>query len=149
MSGPRTTPPASTPETRARMQRTRTRDTPGEVALRKLLHGLGYRYRIDHRLPGLRRRGDIVFPRHQLAVFVDGCFWHACPEHATWPKINGDWWREKILGNVARDRDTDQRLAELGWTVIRVWEHERPAEAARRVELVLRKLHGVESRRRG
>lgn len=139
MAGRTPTPPASTPATRARMQRTRTRDTPGEVALRKLLHNRGYRYRIDHKLPGLRRRGDIVFPRDRLAVFVDGCFWHACPEHATWPKTNAEWWQEKILRNVARDRDTDRRLAEAGWAVVRVWEHEAPSEAADRiVDLITR-----------
>jgi DNA mismatch endonuclease (patch repair protein) len=131
------TPPASTPEIRARMQRTRTRDTPGEVALRKLLHARGYRYRIDQPLPGLRRRADLVFARDRLAVFVDGCFWHACPIHATWPKTNGDWWRAKILGNVFRDRDTDRRLADLDWTVVRVWEHEDPGLAADRVEVEL------------
>ena len=122
------------------MQRTRTRDTPGEVALRKLLHHRGYRYRIDHKLPGLRRRGDIVFPRDRLAVFVDGCFWHACPEHATWPKTNPEWWEEKILRNVARDRDTDRRLAEAGWTVVRIWEHEDHREAATRVEAEIHRL---------
>jgi DNA mismatch endonuclease, patch repair protein len=140
MAGRPLTPPASTPETRARMQRTRTRDTPGEVALRKLLHRRGHRYRIDQPLPGLRRRGDIVFTRDRLAVFVDGCFWHACPEHASWPKTNGDWWRTKILGNIARDRDTDRRLGELGWTVVRVWEHEDLLEAATRIDAELRRL---------
>src|SRR4051812_20270933 len=111
MAGRGPTPPASTPATRARMQRTRRRDTPREVALRTRLHRLGYRYRIDQKLPGLRRRGDIVFGKEKLAVFVDGCFWHACPQHATWPKTNAAWWEAKILGNVARDRDTDSKLA--------------------------------------
>jgi DNA mismatch endonuclease (patch repair protein) len=128
------------------MQRTRTRDTPGEVALRKRLYERGLRYRIDHPLPGLRRRGDIVFPRDRLAVFVDGCFWHACPEHASWPKQNGDWWREKILGNVARDRDTDRRLAEIGWAVVRIWEHEDSEDAADRVTDFLRRLRAAEQR---
>ena len=128
------------------MQRTRTRDTPGEVALRKRLYGRGLRYRIDHPLPGLRRRGDIVFPRDRLAVFVDGCFWHACPEHASWPKQNGDWWREKILGNVARDRETDRRLAEIGWAVVRIWEHEDSEDAADRVTDLLRRLRAAEQR---
>jgi DNA mismatch endonuclease (patch repair protein) len=122
------------------MQRTKRRDTPAEVALRTLLHRRGFRYRIDYALPGLRRRADLVFSRDRLAVFVDGCFWHACPEHATWPKQNAEWWREKILGNAARDRDTDRRLTEIGWTVVRVWEHERPDEAADRVEAQLARI---------
>lgn len=129
------------------MQRTRTRDTPAEVALRKLLHNRGYRYRIDYKLPGLRRRGDIVFPRDKLAVFVDGCFWHACPEHATWPKTNAEWWRRKILGNVERDRDTDRRLRESGWTVVRVWAHEPPQAAAGKVDRTIRRLRAGRARR--
>jgi DNA mismatch endonuclease (patch repair protein) len=124
------------------MQRTRRRDTPAELALRSVLHRRGYRFRVDHPLPGLRRRADLVFPRERLAVFVDGCFWHACPEHASWPKTNADWWRAKIRGNVARDRDTDQRLVQLGWTVVRAWEHEDPCVAADRVESEIRRLRG-------
>jgi DNA mismatch endonuclease (patch repair protein) len=71
-------------------------------------------------------------------VFVDGCFWHGCPEHASWPKANAQWWREKIEGNRARDRDTDRRLRGDGWMVMRIWEHEVMAEAADRVESVVR-----------
>jgi DNA mismatch endonuclease (patch repair protein) len=81
-------------------------------------------------LKGLRRRADIVFTRRQVAVFVDGCYWHGCPEHATWPKHNAEWWRDKLEANARRDRDTDQRLSQAGWQVIRVWEHEDPAAAA-------------------
>jgi DNA mismatch endonuclease (patch repair protein) len=72
----------------------------------------------------MRRTADIVFPSVGLAIFLDGCFWHGCPFHASWPKVNAAWWREKIETNRRRDRDTDQRLADEGWTVIRVWEHE-------------------------
>jgi DNA mismatch endonuclease (patch repair protein) len=86
-----------------------------------------------------RRRADVIFPRVGVAVFVDGCFWHGCPEHASWPKANADWWREKIEANRARDRDTDRRLAEAGWTVVRVWEHEDPTTAADRVESAVRR----------
>lgn len=89
-------------------------------------------------LPGLRRRADVVFGPARVAVFVDGCFWHGCPVHATWPKANSDYWREKIETNRLRDRDTDQRLAAAGWLVVRVWEHERPEEAAQRIEAVVR-----------
>jgi DNA mismatch endonuclease, patch repair protein len=77
---------------------------------------MGLRYRVDLRpIPGLRRKADIVFPRIKVAVFIDGCFWHGCPQHATWPKANGDYWRRKILRNRRRDRDTDRKLARAGW----------------------------------
>ena len=79
-----------------------------------------------------------MFAPARVAVFVDGCFWHGCPEHATWPKKNALWWREKIEGNRIRDADTDARLAAAGWLSVRVWAHEKPAEAAERVAGVVR-----------
>lgn len=107
------------------------RNTAAELALRTLLHSRGLRYRVDRPpIPGLRRRADIVFTAARLAVYVDGCFWHGCPEHATWPKANAEFWREKIEANRLRDRDTDARMAEAGWIVLRIWEHCDPAEAA-------------------
>jgi DNA mismatch endonuclease (patch repair protein) len=126
-------PSASSAIVRRRMQATRRRDTPGELALRRALFSLGLRYRIEVTLPGTRRRADIVFSRAKLAVFVDGCFWHGCPVHGTWPKTNADWWRAKIEANRRRDRDTDRRLKREGWTVLRFWEHLDPTEAAGRV----------------
>ena len=87
-----------------------------------------------------------MFSRDRVAVFVDGCFWHGCPLHGTWPKTNETWWRDKILGNVARDRDTERRLTEAGWTTVRVWEHENPDEAADRVEALLRRPRRERSR---
>ncbi|MEU8774047.1 very short patch repair endonuclease [Streptomyces sp. NPDC048606] len=119
---------------RARMSRQKSRDTSVEVALRRALHAAGMRYRI-HRRPvkGVRREADIVFGPARLAVFVDGCFWHGCPEHATWPKNNAEFWRAKIEGNRRRDLDTDARFAEAGWLALRVWEHEEVDEAAARV----------------
>ncbi|MFD7557181.1 MULTISPECIES: very short patch repair endonuclease [unclassified Streptomyces] len=127
---------------RTRMSRQKSRDTGVEVALRKALHANGARYRI-HRKPvkGVRREADIVFGPARVAVFVDGCFWHGCPVHATWPKNNAEFWRAKIEGNRRRDVDTDARLAEAGWLAVRVWEHERADEAAVRV------LSVVEGRR--
>jgi DNA mismatch endonuclease (patch repair protein) len=116
------------------MQHTPQRDTPPERALRSALHRLGLRFRVHVRpVPGLPRRADVIFPRARVAVFVDGCFWHGCPVHGTWPKANAEWWRAKIESNRARDADTDRRLTEAGWTVVRVWEHEDPDGAARQV----------------
>lgn len=117
------------------MQRQKQRDTHPELALRRELHRRGHRYFVDRApLPGLRRRADLVFPRLRVVVYMDGCFWHACPEHGTMPKNNRDWWREKLAGNIRRDRDTDDLLAAVGWIVVRIWEHEPVGEAVRRVE---------------
>ena len=115
------------------MVRQRRRDTKPEMAIRRLLHAQGLRYRVDVMLPGMRRRADLLFSSARVAVFVDGCFWHGCPDHGTQPKGNAAWWAEKIKSNVERDRDTDLRLATEGWTVIRIWEHEEPDVAAARV----------------
>jgi DNA mismatch endonuclease (patch repair protein) len=117
-------PPASSPSALRRMQAARQRDTAPELAARSELHRRGLRFYVNRApLPSLQRRADIVFPRRRLAVYIDGCFWHGCPEHGTWPKANAEWWRTKIEANRARDRDTDRRLKEAGWTVVRGWEH--------------------------
>ncbi|MGQ0846836.1 MAG: very short patch repair endonuclease [Sporichthyaceae bacterium] len=129
-----TAPTPSSESVSRRMQNTPTRDTPCELKLRKLLHRAGLRYRVDYRpIKEVRRKADVVFTKAKVAVFVDGCFWHNCPTHGTWPKANAEWWREKLEGNTARDRNTDERLAEAGWTVVRIWEHEVPEEAATKV----------------
>jgi DNA mismatch endonuclease (patch repair protein) len=107
--------------------------------LRTELHRRGLRFRLHRKLiEGSRRTVDITFFGSRTAVFLDGCFWHGCPEHGTWPKNNGAWWRTKIEANIERDRDTDQRLRDAGWTVIRVWEHENVVAAADRIERVVR-----------
>ncbi|MFT0612532.1 very short patch repair endonuclease [Rhodococcus qingshengii] len=130
--------PATDPATSARMSAQRRRDTKPEIALRRELHRRGLRYFVDRApVKGVRRRADLVFPRRKVAVFVDGCFWHSCPQHATFPKNNAQWWTDKLAANVVRDRDTDARLAEQGWTVIRVWEHEDPLVAAECVQKAL------------
>src|SRR5438067_1690545 len=114
-------------------------DHSAELALRGELHRRGFRYRVDIApVPGVRRRADVVFTRSRIAVFVDGCYWHGCPDHATRPKANAEWWATKLDTNVARDRDTDQRLEAAGWSVIRAWEHESPLEVANRVERAIR-----------
>jgi DNA mismatch endonuclease (patch repair protein) len=116
------------------------RDSAPEVALRSLLHRRGRRFRKHHRIKLAGRRWtqpDLVFTRARVAVFVDGCFWHRCPEHGTSPRANSSYWGPKLDRNVARDADTDRQLVALGWAVVRVWEHERPELIADRVEAVL------------
>jgi DNA mismatch endonuclease, patch repair protein len=111
-----------TPEQRSRcMSRIRGSDTQPERALRSILWRRGLRYRLRSKLPG---RPDITFHRGKIAVFVDGCFWHACPEHATKPKTNSAFWNAKISGNVERDNRVNKLLAADGWLVLRFWEHE-------------------------
>ena len=115
--------------TRRRFQRQPRQDTRPELELRRELHRRGLRYRIERKiLPDTRRRAGIVCPTQRVAVFVDGCFWHSCPDHRTVPRNNRQWWESKLRANVERDRDTDRRLVDAGWLVIRVWEHETPLQ---------------------
>lgn len=128
----------SSHEASSRMARVPQKGTKAELGLRRILHSRGLRYRLHVTvLTKPRRVADIVFSSAHVAVFVDGCFWHGCPEHASWPKSNANFWREKIEANRVRDADTDQRLSALGWKTVRVWEHEDPSDAANRIaELV-------------
>lgn len=121
------------------MQATRRRDTPAEVAIRRILHAQGLRYRV--RPPHTRDQTEGRHPvlKGRVAVFIDGCLWHGCPEHGTTPKSNRDWWTEKIQKNQRRDRDTNHRLRQEGWSVVRVWEHECADKAAERIEANVRK----------
>jgi DNA mismatch endonuclease, patch repair protein len=120
------------------MMRTRRRDTPAELRLRSALHRRGLRFRVDCApISGARSRADVVFSSAKVAVFVDGCFWHGCPVHGTSPKANAEWWEAKIDGNRLRDRDTDRRLREAGWQVVRIWEHEDLEVAVARVSEAL------------
>jgi DNA mismatch endonuclease (patch repair protein) len=113
------------------MRANKARDTGPERRLRSLLHKAGLRYRVNVRpLPTLRRTADVVFPKARIAVFVDGCYWHGCPDHYRPARVNDQFWREKVDRNRARDRETDQLLTAAGWTVIRIWEHDDPAEGA-------------------
>lgn len=116
-------------------------DTTPEIAIRSCLHRLGFRFRVNAKtIPESRSRGDIVFPRDRLVVFVDGCFWHGCPLHATFPKANGGWWLKKLTANRERDERVDAMLSSAGWTVIRIWEHESPEKAAKAIARVLHRL---------
>ncbi|WP_408995642.1 very short patch repair endonuclease [Streptomyces ipomoeae] len=122
----------SSPGVSARMSRQGSRDTTPELSVRRLLHAAGLRYRVNAPVPGMPRRTiDIVFPKARIAVFLDGCFWHGCPEHATQPKANAEWWRNKLDKNMARDRETTAHLEQTGWTVLRFWEHQHPTDIAR------------------
>jgi DNA mismatch endonuclease, patch repair protein len=117
------------------MQANRGRDTGPELAVRRRVHARGLRYRVDHPLPfDRRRRADIAFTRAKVAVFIDGCFWHGCPDHGTTPRTNSRFWSEKIARNRVRDAQTTERLCSAGWTVLRFWEHEDPATVALQVE---------------
>lgn len=101
------------------------RDTLPEMTVRRALHAAGMRYRVGYPVVGRRRRSiDIAFPRQRVAVFIDGCFWHHCPAHATQPATNADWWQAKLRRNAERDADTNGALEQAGWAVIRLWEHE-------------------------
>jgi DNA mismatch endonuclease (patch repair protein) len=132
----RPAPPLST-----KMSRLARTGTAPELALRSELHVRGLRYRVQFKVPGNRRRTiDIAFPRARLAVYVDGCFWHGCPDHFHLPKTNSEWWTWKVRRNQARDKDTDRELFVAGWQVLRVWEHEDPGRSADRIEDVWRIL---------
>ncbi|MEV0484838.1 very short patch repair endonuclease [Streptomyces sp. NPDC050508] len=116
------------------MSRQPSKDTGAELAVRRLLHAAGLRYRVEYPVPGMaRRRIDVAFTRAKVAILIDGCFWHGCPEHATRPKANAEWWRKKLDRNMARDRETTEHLIAQGWTVLRFWEHETPDTVAARV----------------
>jgi DNA mismatch endonuclease (patch repair protein) len=106
-------------------------NTKPEIALRHALHAVGLRYRKDYplRLGCKLIRPDIAFTRSRVAVFVDGCFWHRCPQHGEVPATNVGFWSAKLEANAARDRQQDRLLAEAGWLVVRIWEHE-PLDAA-------------------
>ncbi|MEJ2866728.1 very short patch repair endonuclease [Actinomycetospora sp. OC33-EN08] len=122
------------------MSAARRRDTRPELLVRKEAHRRGLRYRVDAPIPGMpRRRADLLFTRAEVAVFVDGCFWHACPLHRTSPKANGSWWAAKLEKNVARDRDTDRHLQTLGWVVLRFWEHEDAVVVVDSIETVVQR----------
>jgi DNA mismatch endonuclease (patch repair protein) len=122
------------------MRANRRVDTKPELALRSALHRRGYRFRKDYRLDldaGARVRPDIAFTARRVAVFVDGCFWHACPEHGRNPAVNEWYWAPKLRRTVERDRAADAALAAAGWRVVRIWEHIPLADAIAAVTAAL------------
>lgn len=135
-------PPLNATST-AKLRATPSRDSSAEMAVRRALHRLGLRYRVNHRLElnGQHVRPDVVFTRQRVAVFVDGCYWHGCPTHGTRPKHNADYWRHKFERNEARDRRDDALLRASGWIVVRAWEHEDVAVVASRVARAVRSCH--------
>ena len=126
-AGPGPSPPPSSETVARRFRRQPRRDTAPELAVRRRLHARGVRYRVDVRpCAGTRARGDLVWKGRRLVVFLDGCFWHACPACGHLPLANREWWAAKLAGNVARDRRADAVLRAEGWRVLRFWEHEDP-----------------------
>lgn len=122
------------------MRRQKRRDTGCEIAVRRLLHASGIRYRVDFRpLPDERFRVDIGWKARKLAVFIDGCFWHGCPEHGTLPKSNTQWWQDKLTANADRDLRSTEVLRSRGWTVLRFWEHEDPDQVVGIIRTHLRR----------
>lgn len=121
-----------------RMSALKRKDNDAELAVRRLLRAAGLRYRVHYPVPGVPRRTiDIAFTRAKVAVFIDGCFWHGCPDHGTKPTANAAWWAAKLGANAERDFDTTDQLERSGWTVLRAWEHEDPVEVAALVGRVL------------
>lgn len=142
--------PAQTPRSswaisetvRRQMQANKGRDTRPELALRSRVHALGLRYRVGVRpLPSIRRTADLVFTRARVAVFLDGCFWHGCPEHHRPAKTNEDFWHQKIMRNCERDQETTRLLQDAGWAVLRIWEHEEPESAALTIHQLVSDRH--------
>lgn len=130
---------ASSAARRRNMQAIRSRDTKPERQIRRLVHAVGLRYRVSARpLADLRRTADMVFRPAKVAVFIDGCYWHGCPEHYVPPRTNSGYWSQKVLRNMERDRDTDRRLSEAGWLVLRFWEHEASEVCADEITAAVR-----------
>lgn len=125
------------------MQATRRRDTKAEIQVRRLLHASGLRYRVDWPLPtNPRRRADIAFTKSRVIVFIDGCFWHRCPQHYVAPRSNEAFWDDKIKENVTRDQTTTSALEQAGWRVMRFWEHEDPSSVAAVIRSVVEGRNG-------
>lgn len=135
----RRTPLPSSLAAKHRMEAGKPKDTRPEMELRAALITLGSKgFEVNHKaLTDLRRNADIAFLSERIAIFIDGCFWHGCPKHGTWPKANAEFWRAKIERNKERDIDTNKKLRAAGWKVVRVWEHENMVKVAKRISKLL------------
>lgn len=130
---------AASPAVRRSMRSNRSRDTAPELAVRRLVHSSGLRYLVDARpIPSIPRRADLVFRGPRIAIFIDGCYWHACPAHHRLPKTNSSYWAQKATRNAARDADTTERVQAAGWVVLRFWEHEDPQPVANTIITTVR-----------
>ena len=123
------------------MRRMPTKNSNPELRLRKALYERGLRYRLHPK--GLPGKPDITFGPSKLAVFVDGCYWHNCPDHGTIPKNNREWWLKKFDQNRNRDLRKDQELREIGWLPLHVWEHEDPTKAAEKIHRLINQRTGA------
>ena len=134
-------PPATTLTTKKVMRANKGKNTKPELRIRRIVHASGLRYRVDYRPEeSLNRRGDLVFLRSKVVVFIHGCFWHGCPKHFSVPKSNKSFWKTKIDTNQKRDKETQWYLQKKGWKVVTIWEHSSPEkEAAKIIEIVLRR----------
>jgi DNA mismatch endonuclease, patch repair protein len=135
---------ATTPGVRKSMQGNRRSNTKPELRIRSALHRMGFRFRKDKLLTegSIKVHADVVFTRSRVAVFIDGCFWHRCPQHGSDPKSNRDYWLPKLAANVERDRRVDAALTDAGWRVVRIWEHEDPVEVAESIATIVRRSPG-------
>ena len=133
---PKTKPGQTTSARSELMKRVKQRDTAAEISFRTALHAKGLRYFVNRRIEGVAV--DIVFPKARVAVFVDGCFWHGCPKHASYPKTNKEYWLPKLQANRERDRRQSAKLRASGWNVKRVWEHDCLPASSRAISRVIK-----------
>lgn len=127
------------------MKGNRSRDTKPELAVRRILHARGLRYRVDYRpVPTINRRADIVFTRQRVAVFIDGCFWHGCPMHYVGSRTNSDYWESKIARNIERDKQTDDLMRQHGWMPARFWSHDKADSVAAAIQALVAPAGGTE-----
>ena len=123
----------TSPEVSMRMSRQKREDTRPEIEIARACFSLGLRYRKNVKIQEVKTVADLVFKKHKLIVFIDGCFWHGCPWHYRTPKTRSEWWDSKIQRNKLRDAQKTRKLRRLGWKVVRVWEHVEPEKAAKRI----------------
>ena len=119
------------------VKKIKSKNTKPEITIRQLIWKKGYRYRIGH---GLMGKPDMVFPSYNIAIFIDGCFWHGCPKHYRMPSSNVKYWKQKISQNKKRDRKINKQLKKEGWKIIRIWEHDIKQNPEKTVKRIIKKL---------